>query len=244
MRFFEELIEEVRDFVEERRGNAVVEESAGGRSRWPAGQRGRIVMQADTAVELGHPNTASTAFHLWTTEADRVRDGRVTLIGPDLDRAAGDRLPFGKAVLLQVEDFDEENCYERHADIGRMRFDLLISGYMLRAVKQAGREWSRVSKEALRQGFSLPTLGHELVELYRGHPHVRAAEILLVTSSVEDVRALERIAERSERMVQAFNKMVLEMDFDCDSCDYTDVCNEAGSLQAMRRKLKEEKSDA
>ena len=244
MRFFEDLIKEVHTLVDSRRaGGLVRDRHAETAACWPRSERGDIVMQAETAIELGHPETLSSAFHLWSNEAGQVEDGRITLIGPDLAETQAGRLPFGKVVLLQVEGFNEDNCYDRHAVIGRLRFDLAMAGYMMRAVSQAGREWSRVSRQALQEGFSLLTLGNELVHAYRAHDHVKAVEVLLVTASKDDVRALEDIALRSERMIQALNKMANEMDFDCDSCDYTDVCDEADSLRSMRSKLKKEKVD-
>lgn len=244
MQLFEDQIKQFRSFLDEKRCAGIVTELDGGDfTPWPAGRKGGIVMQSETAVELGHPDTESAAFHLWTNEPGLVKNDRIILVGPDLDRTTTGKLPFAKAVLLEVDGFTEESSYERHREIERIRYELHLSGYMMRAVSQAGREWSRVSGKALEEGFSLTSLGSELVRAYRANPHVRAVEVVMITSSPEDVRAVKVLAERSERLIQALNKMAGELSFDCDTCDYTDVCSEVESLRSMRKSLSKEKSN-
>jgi hypothetical protein len=40
------------------------------------------------------------------------------------------------------------------------------------------------------------------------------------------------------------NKMVDEMSFDCDTCDYSDVCGDVAELRAMRNALKNKEASA
>jgi CO dehydrogenase/acetyl-CoA synthase beta subunit len=240
MSLLDDQIKRLRSFLEEASTSATVyDRQVSAATPWPVGRKGSIVMQSETAIELGHPETESTAFHLWTQTPGTINNGRVTLIGPGLNDAPNGKLPFGKVILLEVDGFTDENSYARHRDLERTRFDLNLSGYMMRAVSQAGREWSRISFEAIIQGFSLATLGYELIGAYRNNPYVRAVEVALVTSSVEDVSKLKTIAVQSERLIQAMNKMTSELSFDCGSCDYSDVCSEVEGLRAMRQNLKD-----
>jgi hypothetical protein len=39
------------------------------------------------------------------------------------------------------------------------------------------------------------------------------------------------------------NKMAAEMDFECGSCDYQEVCDEADGLKGMRDKLMEKSKE-
>ena len=137
MELFIDIIADLRSCMEGLRREAPYGECrAEDYSGWPAGRRGAIVMKADTAVELGSPRTESSSFLMWTNDRSLVRDGTITVAGPDLDEARGGTLPFGKAVVLGVSGFTEENCHGRHRALELMRHDLNPEGYMMKAVSQ------------------------------------------------------------------------------------------------------------
>ena len=237
---FEERIREVLAYVETLRARNVVQVvRSAAVPAWPPGKKGNVVLQADTAVEMGNPQDESIAFHAWTANLGLVRDEYITLVGPDIGESVGRHLPFGKAVFLGMEDVCEENCIERHRELGLRRYDLNLAGYMLRAPSQVGREWSRVSRQAADKGFSLATLGGALIRLYKALPYVKSAEVLIVTSSPADVRALSIIGDRAARQIGALNKMTTELVRECEECDFNDVCSQVEDLGASRRALQE-----
>ena len=235
MNLFDDTIMQLRTFLKEKEGNLRTVQAP--RAEWPAGEKGNIVLGTDTGVELGNPRDESASFMVWTEKAGGVRDGAVHIIGPDLPESAGKRLPFGKAVILGVNGMNEENCYERHRALELVRYDLNLKGYMMRAVSQYLREWSRVSTKAVADGFSFATLAGALAEMYRKVEFVEAVEFVFVTSSVADVRSLGETGGRVERLIGAMNKMAQEMSFDCGTCDFTDVCTEVEDLRNMRKSM-------
>jgi len=99
------------------------------------------------------------------------------------------------------------------------------------------REWSRVSREAVSRGFSFQIMGSALLTKLKALDYVTGVEVLFVTSSPEDIRALKNTGDKFMRYISAMTKMTEEMDFDCDSCEYQEVCNEAEDLQGMRKSL-------
>lgn len=207
---------------------------------WPAGGSRNIVLAEDMAVELGSPSMESLACMLWTGDVKSIKDGRITLIGPDI-QAAAKELPFGKIVLLGVTGFDEDNTYDRYRELEEIRYGLDLKGYMLRAVSQYMREWGRISNEALHNGFSFEILGSQLIDAYRKMPYVSSAECIFVTSSTKDVMTLQAITKDVGRLIGAMNKMAAEMDYDCQDCEYQDVCDEAVELKEMRERIKQKR---
>jgi CO dehydrogenase/acetyl-CoA synthase beta subunit len=235
MELFTDTILEVR---------ALLAQTSGGRSwpaaggpPWPAGGGRNIVLKEDMGLELGSPQMESLSCLLWTQDLSLIEDGKIILAGPDFPESRGMSLPFGKVVLAAVEGFTEDNAYDRHKDLDFLRYSLDLKGFMMRSVSQYMREWCRIATSAIRDGFSVRILGSELIRLFHTKPYVKAVEVIYVTSSPEDVIRLREITSPAERIIAAMNKMAAEMDFDCSSCDYQDVCDEADGLKGMREKL-------
>ena len=235
MELFEGIIPSVHSFLAEQthRRSWASEPSL----PWPAGGSRNIVLKEDLGVELGNPEMESVSCLLWTENLSWIEDKRITLVGHDFFESAAKSLPFGKVVLVGVESFDEDNVYERHKNLDFLRYDLDLKGFMMRAVSQHMREWCRISKEALSKGFSVRHLGSSLMSLIAQRPYVKSVEMIFFTSSSEDVARLKEITAHSEKIISAMNKMAGEFDYDCSSCDYQEVCDEADGLKGMRDKL-------
>jgi CO dehydrogenase/acetyl-CoA synthase beta subunit len=204
---------------------------------WPLADKGDLVMGVDTAVELGHPKEGSMAFLIWTSEPMRLKNKRISVLGPDLHQLGGKRIPFGKIILLGVEGFNEGNSYERYRQLENVRYDIHLKGYMMRGVSQYGREWSRVSRKAIEDGFSLPILGGTLVDRYLDFEFVQTVEVVFFTSGLQDMKPFLPIAENALKIIGAMNKMIEEVSYDCDTCEYNEVCGEVKDLRALRRSL-------
>lgn len=205
-------------------------------STWPRGSPGEIILNSETAIELGHPQTESLAFLMWTDSLDRVRNGITEVIGPELNMLGSGKMPLGKVTILGGHGFTEENAYDRFIEMDMVRTRIALKGYMLRAAPQQNREWSRVSQEAIREGFSLRVLGNELIREYRKLPYVDSVEVLFITSSVEDIRTFKPTGEKVSQIIKVMNKIFDNLELDCDSCDLSDVCGEIEGLRGMHKR--------
>jgi CO dehydrogenase/acetyl-CoA synthase beta subunit len=106
------------------------------------------------------------------------------------------------------------------------------------------REWCRVSYAALAHGFSIRHLGSELIRLFRHKSYVKSVEVIYFTSSSEDVATLRKLTESSEKIIAAMNKMASELEYECATCSYQEVCDEADGLKGMRERLKKRSGEA
>lgn len=202
---------------------------------WPRVEN-QMIFDSDTAVELGHPQTESAAFILWTDSPGKINDQQITLIGPDLKETSLNKMPFGKIVLISGHGFNEENAFQRYQEMEAVKFAFNLDGYMLRAIPQENKEWSRVSKRALQSGFSLQVLGNELIREFHRLEYVDAVEIIFITTSESDVQRFKPVAEKVKKVCQAMNKMFDDLEYDCSSCNFSDVCNEIDGLKTMHQK--------
>ncbi|MCD6569963.1 MAG: hypothetical protein J7L53_04605, partial [Deltaproteobacteria bacterium] len=237
MELFDKAIKDIRVYMQGKsdEGRVCEIQHTSINAGWPSGGGRNIVLSEDVGVELGNPREESVSFVVWTESPKEVKDGIISLIGPDLQISKGKSLPFGKVVIAGGKGFNEENSYDRYREMESIRYDVDLKGYMLRAVSQYQREWSRVSKEALREGFSLNVLGGALIDKFKENDYIDAVEVIFVTSSREDVKELKDIAKGVGRVVGAMNKMIEETSFDCKTCEYKDVCSEFTDLRKIRK---------
>ncbi|MGD0209469.1 MAG: hypothetical protein ABSC14_00650 [Desulfomonilia bacterium] len=235
MELFEKIITSLHSFLDEQPHKRSW--PADDKKPWPGGHGMNIVLKEHMGLELGSPERESVSCLLWTENLPCIADGRITLVGPDFPESMGDSLPFGKVVMAGVEGFSEDNAYDRHKEMDFLRYDLDLKGFMMRAVSQYMREWCRIGRDVLLQGFSAQVLGSALMSLFKDLPYVKAVEVIFFTSSTDDVSRIKEITAPAEKIIAAMNKMASEMDFECESCDYQDVCDEAEGLKGMRDKL-------
>ncbi len=202
---------------------------------WPRTER-QIILNNETAIELGHPSTESVSFLMWTESAGEINDNHITIIGPDLDQTNAERIPYGKIVLVKTHGFNEDNAFKRFEMMDHLKFKSELEGYMLRSVPQDYKEWSRVSKKALKSGFSLKVLGGELIRDLKSFDFVEAVEIIFITSSKEDVARFKPIGEIVSKATMAMNRMFDDLEYDCEHCTFKEVCEEIEGMKGMHQK--------
>jgi CO dehydrogenase/acetyl-CoA synthase beta subunit len=240
MKLCHDIIKDIRMFLQKPRSFFSIQEySSFPEISWPKASSRDIILQSDTGVELGNPKDQSVSFLVFTNDRSLVRDGKISLLGPDIGETNTNRLPFGRAVLVGGTGFDEENSYTRFREMDLSRYDISLKGYMMRAVSQYMREWSRISKEAVKNGFSLPLLGSAMIQELKNLDYVDSVEILFVTSSNKDVLELKQTGDRFIQMINAMTKMMEDHNLDCESCEFQPVCDEAEELRRMHQILKE-----
>lgn len=234
MEIFDLMIGELRQRVEnwKKQGKKVCEKQCPTsvknlKKDIPISKQPGIILKEDTFVELGNPKTASAALVLWTENPELVRDGKVTIVGPDIPEAKGN-LPFAQIIIAQTRDLEPKN----YRLLSRNQYNLNLEGYMLRAVPQHQRVWSRVSREAVEKGFTLETLGRALMlSLKENLPRAEAVEVIFVTSSTEDVKELGTITKEAWRIATPVKSTP---SYDCTNCENKEVCDEIWKMLHLR----------
>ena len=236
MELFDEYHDEIMVYLARKRINGKMARfTHQGKTNWPSLKNKNLVLAQDTAVELGNPKDASTAFLLWGNKPEKVNNSRITIVGPDLTKIKEKQVSFGKIVIVGGDDFNEENSYDRYRELEKVRYDIHLKGYMMRGASRLQYEWSRVSKEAIQNGFSFQHLGGALIDKFLELDFVRSVEVVFITASRNDVMEMKTVSDKVMRITGAMNKMAEEMSLDCDTCEYTDVCSDVAELRSMRR---------
>ena len=238
MGLFDKQYSEFTAFLDKKRSQGSVSEFSNANGcDWPTEKNRNLVLGQDCAVELGNPKDGSTSFLMWINDPAEIKNGRITVVGPDLPQLKNQKAAFGKVVIVGASDFDEKNSYDRYRELELLRYDIHLKGYMMRGVSQQQREWSRVSVDAVSNGFSFEHLGGALIDQFSQVPYVRSVETIFITSGREDVMKAKTIADDVFKLISAMNKMAEELSFDCDTCDYNDVCGDVTELRNMRNAM-------
>jgi CO dehydrogenase/acetyl-CoA synthase beta subunit len=240
MNMFDQYLDDVRHTLASRdfQDRARISSFDPGKN-WPRGRAGDIILSPETAIDLGHPQTESLSFLLWTGTPGKVRDGGITVIGPELKDLTDLKSPFGKITLTCVRGFTQDNAYERFQEMDMVRSRLCLEGHMLRIVPQQNREWSRIGRKALEAGLSLETIGNELIRDYRKLDYVDAAEVIFITSSAADIQKFKPISEKTAQIIKALNRIFDNLEFDCEACGFKDVCDEVEDLRGMHKRARQ-----
>jgi CO dehydrogenase/acetyl-CoA synthase beta subunit len=202
-----------------------------------------IILKGNTFVELGSPDTGSCTFVLWTNDLSLISDGRINLIGPDIQESAGASLPFGQVAILGGRELDEKD----HQALERTQYmSDRIEGYVSRSL--ARQAWGRVSKDAAAMGFCFETLGKAMMAIFKSEiPPVEAVELIFVTSSRKDLQPLDRIATQVQMIAGNISKKTWKAKgydieclsgWDCSVCRDRPVCDEVKEVIAFRKKEK------
>ncbi len=188
-----------------------------------------IIMRGNTFVELGNPLAGSTSHLLWTENCSLIQDGRITLIGPDIDTAEGQSLPFGQILMVGGEALKNQD-HEQLQQINIIGDQ--IEGYMLRS--SAENIWARVSRDVASREFTFETLGKAMIALIKSNrPDITSVEILFVTSGKKDVEELADSVSSAKSLGSDILKEAwkergydVDCDFDCSTCHDEEVCDD------------------
>ncbi|MBI2917043.1 MAG: CO dehydrogenase/CO-methylating acetyl-CoA synthase complex subunit beta [Chloroflexi bacterium] len=116
---------------------------------------GEIVRRNQIHAEFG--GKGGTCFELLTTrKADQVEDGKVTVVGPDIDSITpGANIPLG--ILVEVAGAKMDKDFEPVIERQFHHFVNMAEG--LQHIGQRDIAWIRVSKTAFEKGFRLQHFG-------------------------------------------------------------------------------------
>jgi CO dehydrogenase/acetyl-CoA synthase beta subunit len=198
-----------------------------------------IILKEDTHLELGHPSVGSCSATLATHDTSLIKNGRISLIGPEIYELEEGKVPFAQIAMAccrgDVKEFSQ--LMDRH--LHRSAQD---EGYMIRSVPNI--IWARVSKEAVRARFSFDRLGQRLIEsLWHEFEEITAIEVLFVTTCREDILTLNHMIDTARAKLKKILSFELKGNEtyecttgnDCAECPEQEVCDSIRDVIKLRK---------
>ncbi|MFY9114722.1 MAG: hypothetical protein WAO23_05730 [Dethiobacteria bacterium] len=238
MTLFDNLLENLAVYLDDARSRGSLRETGYNvYSAWP--EKNSLVLQENTAVELGSSNLSQFLI-MWTNRRGVIKPNRISLVGFDLTEVeTAARIPFAQIVLVNG-NFEDD--YDTYRDLRDVVFDIKPEGVSIRIRPDQQKIWCRISNDALEKGFSLVRYGSTLIKKLGHNKRIKGCEVIFITGSTEELDRLSLISNRVQDTVEALVKMYEEMNFDCESCEYSDVCDEVAGLREIRDRLQKERS--
>jgi len=184
-----------------------------------AGFEGERVRKENLFVEFG--GKFSQAFELLLAKPmSEVEDGRIELIGPDIDQAQeGGAMPLG--VIVEVAGRHLKPDFEPVLERRIHHFISCINGVM--HIGQRDIPWIRISKEAFQKGFRLKHYGTVLVAKFKEDfgAIVDKVQVTLITDPEEVEKRLREAREvyrQRDARVMGMTDEDVDLFYSCTLC--------------------------
>ncbi len=190
---------------------------------------GQRIRKEQMYVELGGPKVKYKFELLRVVPLDRVEDGKITIIGPDLNELEeGKSYPYG--VYIEVAGRDLEPEAEGVLERRIHEYSNMIEGYM--HLNQRYDIWLRVSKSSYKKGLtSFRYIGTVLMRLYKSEfPMIEKIQITFITdpTKVEEMwKIAMSVYEERDRRALTLRDEDVDVFYGCRLCQSfapTHVC--------------------
>ncbi|WP_456475619.1 CO dehydrogenase/CO-methylating acetyl-CoA synthase complex subunit beta [Candidatus Pyrohabitans sp.] len=179
---------------------------------------GERIRKSNMYVDLAGPKSRGAEL-LLVAPVDEVEDGKVEVVGPDIDAMEeGGRYPLGIFIKVAGKTLEEdlEGVFERRIH----DFSNYVQGFM--HLNSRDIIWCRVSKDAAKKGLKLYHVGEALIKLYKAEFDV--IEKMQVTFYTDEKAVDEHIArarkvyERRDAKAAALKDEEVDVFYGCLLC--------------------------
>lgn len=201
---------------------------------WKDRGSSELIMQRDSAFELGGSGTDSVNYTCVTT-SDAVTQDEVLVYGPDLQEIREDTA-FARIVLLQTEDLgeaqDQEKAFAAIRNLDFVRYHIFPVGYMARVSSTSDREQVRVAKKVIEAGIRFSYVGFAYIRKFRKIPQVRHVRVIFVTEPAL-VKELVPFAPKVSEITKTLTHILDGLPADCGHCSMKAVCDEVDGMREL-----------
>ena len=166
---------------------------------------GEVVRRADMQVEFGGKDSRCFEY-LFMTEVEDITDGKVELVGPDIDTVEeGGSMDMG--VVVQVAGREMEKDFEPVLE--RQIHDFINGASGIQHIGQRDIVWCRIAKTAAEKGFKLEHFG----KIIHARLHADFGAVLdkVQVTVYTDKKEMEKWLEKARESYDYRNKRLADM---------------------------------
>jgi len=190
---------------------------------------GERVRKGNMYAELGGHDKPGFELVLFEPDSEKVKDGEVTLIGPDIgEMEEGSKYAYAMIYTVCGEQIEKD--LEAVIERRNHEYQSYIQGYM--HLNQRAEVWVRISKDAVKKGLkSLKQIGKATITLFKAElPFIEKMEATFITDEAEVEKRLEeanKIYETRDMRTRGLHDEDVDEFYQCTLCQSfapTNVC--------------------
>ncbi len=202
-----------------------------------------IILEEETQIELGGINKYSTSVIFPLSNKNNIQNGQITLIGPEIQEIRENNIDFGQIIIIGGKKISESH----YNDFQRLQFiSDGIQGFVIRSIPR--RFWCRISKDAIKKGFSFNLLGNSIIYLFKKQfPElIEAIEIIFISASELNIKKFEEVISKireiykrnwAKKIEEWKERVDCNYDWVCDVCPYNETCYNISDIYELRKNI-------
>lgn len=202
-----------------------------------------IILQDETQLELGGLNRKSFSLIYPSIELKEIKDGKISLLGPEIQEMNEPSVDFGLFFLIQAKSLSEKE-FNNLKSINFISDG--IEGFLIRTIPR--RFWCRISTDVIKKKFSFEFLGNAIFYLYKQKfkDLIESMEIFFINSYPNLIDEfvsivsgiIAHVNDRWIKKVEEWRKRIdCEYDWGCEICPYQKECYQIKQVLIEREKL-------
>ncbi len=201
---------------------------------WKDTGRSELVLERDSAFELGGTLLPASNCTCVTTEKGLIEGDKIYLVGKDLKEIRQDT-SFARIAILEVSDIsgEDQEAFRTIRDMEFIKYHVHPEGYMMRVSPENQREQVRVAKEAVRKGMSFENIGANYIKKYKENKLVSKVTLIFVTEDKAFCKELEKTAGKVNAITLTLNHIMDGLSTDCSICSFKAVCDEVEGMKEL-----------
>jgi len=187
---------------------------------YAAAFEGERVRKEQLWVEFGGKGSASFEY-LSTKKSEEVEDGKVELVGPDIDQLEKDKKAMPLAIIAEVSGRKMQKDFEPILERQIHRFVNYAMGIM--HIGQRDMNWIRVSNDAFNKGFRLKHIGVILhAMLHQEYSAILDKVQVKIYTRTEDVDkflpAAKKVFDERDERISGMTDESVDTFYSCTLC--------------------------
>jgi CO dehydrogenase/acetyl-CoA synthase beta subunit len=202
-----------------------------------------IILQEETALELGGFGLQSFSLIHPIINNDQIQNGKITVLGPELQDTSQSRVHFGMFIVIGVDSLSELTLQDLR---GLNLISNGIEGFSIRTIPR--KFWCRINSSLLENGFSMEIFGNAIFHLYKAKfkDLIQSSEIFFINNDPQSIKEFIQITssisnlhlERWKNKVDVWKKKVdCDYDWGCEICPYFAECEDIKDVLNFRNQL-------
>lgn len=209
--------------------------------KWNMLTANEFLMSKEVSFELGDRFKDSIVYNAQTSDKTLICEDKIFLLGDDIQNIRSDT-NFSRVTLFNIDDISDPNkAYIGVRKLNYERYKIIPEGYMILSSSFENKENVRVSKKAVKNGFTFETLGNIYIERYKKLEGVNNVQVYFIVGDYDFINDLIAVSKKVNEVTEAFDHILKNAVLDCEVCPLKSICEDVEALRELHFSMNKNK---